>query len=372
MNYPIRVLHVLHSLNCGGAENMIMNLYRKIDKNKIQFDFLVHTNEKCYFDNEIKALGGNIYCVPYYNLINQYSYVKSLNEFFKNHREIKIVHGHLGSCSHLYLKVAQKYNCYTVAHCHSSKPDKITAKNILYNFFSIKTRSVADFFFGCSIKAGEYHYGKKIVNSERFKVLNNAIDTEKYVYNEDVYLKIQDKFKIKEKLVIGHIGRFNVVKNHKFLLDVFSEILKINSNSVLMLVGGGELYGKINGYAEDLGIRNKIIFTGVTQNVNQYLQVMDCFVFPSLYEGLGIVVIEAQCLGIPCFIHDTLPEELYINKNIFGLSLKKSPKEWAQFIFKNRNNKISDKIAKKNILNAGYDINDTVTQLEEFYYSAIR
>ena len=369
MNYPIRVLHVLHSLNCGGTENMIMNLYRNIDKNKIQFDFLVHTKEKCFFDDEVKELGGNIYRVPYYNLLNEYSYVKSLNEFFKNHREIKIVHGHLGSCAHIYLKIAKKYGCYVIAHAHISKPDKITAKNLLYKLFSIKTRGVADFFFACSIQAGKYHYGKKIINSERFKMLNNAIDINKYGVNAEQCEKIKQRYDITDKYVMGHIGRFNSVKNHKFLLDVFGETLKIQPNSVLMLVGGGELFEDIKTYAGTLGIGDKVIFTGVTQDVNQYLQVMDCFVFPSLYEGLGIVAIEAECLGIPCFINNTLPSELYINENVFGLSLNKSAKEWAEFIVRNSNKKIPEQIAKEKISNAGYDINATAKQLEEFYYN---
>lgn len=367
MNYPIRVLHVLHGLNCGGAENMIMNLYRNIDTSKIQFDFLVHTNEKCFFDDEVKKLGGNIYHVPYYNVLNHCSYKKALNDFFKNHSEIKIVHGHLGSCAHIYLKIAKKYGCYAIVHSHSSKPDKTNAKKNLYKLFAIKTRGVADFFFGCSVKAGEYRYGKKIVNSERFMMLNNAIATEKYEFDEKERNRIRKEFGIEDKFVVGHVGRFNEVKNHDYLIDVFKCVSDKNENAVLMLVGGGELEPKIRKKAEMLGLEEKVIFTGVRSDVNLLLQAMDCFVFPSLYEGLGIVAIEAECFGLPCFINDTLPPELYINDNVYGISLNKSPKEWAKMILEKGNIKISNKIAKDNVKHAGYDINITAKMLKDFY-----
>lgn len=368
MSCPIRILHVLHALNCGGAENMIMNLYRNIDRDKIQFDFLVHTNEKCFFDDEIEKLGGKIYRVPYYNMLNYSSYKKALNDFFKSHPEIAIVHGHLGSCAYIYLKVAKKYGCRTIAHSHNSKPDKINAKNTLYKLFSIKTRSVADYFIGCSIKAGQYRYGKKIVNSDRFTVLKNAIDTPKFAYDEKTRSEVRNEFNLTDNYIIGHIGRFNTVKNHTFLIDILAELVKKDNRVVAMLVGGGDLQPQIEEKVKKLNLRDNVIFTGVRSDANRLLQAMDCFVFPSLYEGLPVTLIEAQAAGLPCIVSDVITKEVQITEQVKYLPLD-DPKKWCDAIAKEKANII--RLNSTEIISeSGYDIHDTAEWLTDFYRSS--
>ena len=173
----IRVLQVFHGMDCGGAENMVMNLYRRIDRDSIQFDFLVHTDKKCFFDDEIKKLGGRIFRVPYFNGLNLKEYRNALNALFSSHEEIFIVHGHLGSCACIYLNVAKEHGCYTIAHSHSTKPTNISIKNIVYRLLTYRTRSVADYFIGCSQKAGEYRlFGVEKTGFDWMKLLGIDID----------------------------------------------------------------------------------------------------------------------------------------------------------------------------------------------------
>jgi len=364
----IRILQVFYGMNCGGAENMIMNIYRNIDREKVQFDFLVHTTKKCYFDDEIEKLGGRIFCIPRFNLVNVVQYKKAIDDFFKKHKgEFSVVHGHIGSSACIYLDVAKKYNIVTISHAHNANFSMLSLKNVIYRTLNLKTRIVADHFFACSYIAGVCRYGKKIVKQSNFKIIKNAIQLDKYTYSIEKHKKVSEEFGFNNKFVIGHIGRFDKNKNQTFVVKIFSEILKTKPNSVLMLVGDGKMRSKVEKLVDKLDIASNVIMTGVRSDVNELLQGMDCFVFPSISEGLGIVAIEAECFGIPCFINESLPQELYINDNVYGISLKRSPKEWAEIILENSNTKIPEAIAKENVKNAGYDISVTAKMLEDFY-----
>lgn len=362
----IRVLQVLHGMDCGGAENMIMNLYRHIDRTQVQFDFLVHTEKKCFFDDEIKGLGGNIYHVPYYNIKNHFSYKKALNVFFSNHPEIKIVHGHLGSCAHIYLSVAKKYGCYATAHSHNTKPVNVSLKNILYRLFTFKTRRVADFFFGCSQAAAEYRFGKKIAHSEKCSVLKNAIEIEKFAYSEKNRQEIRNEFDIGNQLVIGHVGRFNTQKNHTFLIDIFAKVHEKNPDAILMLLGDGNLRPSIEQKVENLGLKNNVIFTGVRKDANKFFSAFDVFLFPSLYEGLGIVAVEAQTSGVPTYCSCEIPEEAKISDLFEKISLKEKSSYWAKKIL-NKNEICNREEKYVDAVNAGYDIHLTAEYLVNFY-----
>jgi len=363
----MKILHVFNSMNCGGAEKMIMNILRCIDRNEFQFDFLVHSDTPAFFDAEIKKLGGNIYKLPRWNILNTIKYKKALDDFFKSHSDYSLVHGHMESSAALYLKAAKKYGIKTVVHSHNPYPPKISLKTLLFKLLNLKTRKYADFFLACSMDAGIERFGGKCVKSDIFKVLPNSVDTSKYPYSEEAEKEIKEKYSLDNKFVVGHMGRFDGVKNHLFLLNVFYEIQKQNKDSVLLLLGDGKLQNKIKKTAKKLGIFDKIIFTGVLSNAHEYLQAMDAFVFPSFYEGLGMAVIEAECVGIPCFITDTLPKDLDINDNVYRISLDKSYKEWASLILNNHHNKTDNKTALLNIKNAGYDISETIKKTEEFY-----
>lgn len=366
-NNKIRILHVVHGMDCGGAENFIMNVYRSIDRNKFQFDFLVHTDKKCFFDEEINSLGGKIYHAPYYYVLNYFSYRMFLNEFFKNHKEIQIVHGHLGSCSNIYLNIAKKYNKYTIVHCHSGRPYKQTAKGLLYLYSCKRTRSIADFFFSCNYDGALYRYGKKIIeDNNKFKIIPNAIDIKKYSPNTSVRKKIQTELKLNDDtLLFGHIGSFYKVKNHKFLIEIFEKIIKMKSSAKLILLGDGPLKPGIEKLVRDKQLEKYIIFTGVVKSIQDYLQIIDCILFPSFYEGLPLTLVEAQAANIPCLITDSIPKDVKLTNLIHYKSLNESSNSWAQSAIEIAENTISVDQKFDKLLD--FDINNVTRILSEFY-----
>ncbi len=366
---PIRILHVIGRMNYGGAEVMIMNLYRHIDREKVQFDFVENWSERADFDDEIENLGGKIFRCPHYNVKNHFEYKKWWNNFFVEHQnEYKIIHGHLGSTAAIYLKIANQNNAYTIAHSHNTNGKDL--KSYIYRVFSYPTRFIADYFFACSVDAGRARFGEKIIhNAEKFHVLNNAIETNKYAYNAEKRKLMRNRYNIADKIVVGNIGRFVKQKNHVFIIDIFEKIYEKNNNSVLLLVGDGELRKKIEEKVKKRKLEKVVFFMGSQENVCDYLQAMDVFVLPSLFEGLGIVAVEAQCSGMPCVISDKVSRECIVTSNHVSIcKLTEKADVWAEKILSLINSKRSDSTieVKKN----GYDIGTTAKWISDFYQEA--
>lgn len=364
----IRILHVLGCLNRGGAETMVMNLYRDIDRTKVQFDFIIHTRDKCAYDDEIESLGGKIYRVPRYNGKNHFQYKKAWNIFFQEHPEYKIIHGHVRSTASIYLKIAKKYGLTTIAHSHSTSSG-IGFSGIAKNILQYQIRYIADYLFACSESAGIWLFGKKACQKDNFYILNNAIDTQKFIYNQKKRMEKRKEFQLEDKFVIGHVGRFYGPKNHKFLIDVFKAVHERNNNAVLMLVGDGELQQSIEKKVNDLGLSNNVMFTGVRPDIPDILQFMDVFLFPSLYEGLPVTLIEAQAAGLPCIISDTITNEVCITPYIRPVSLSKTANEWAEIVISS--GKIDRIDTSYYIEKNGFDIRETVEELTMFYENII-
>ena len=366
MGKPIkRVLHVLGKLNRGGAETMIMNIYRNIDRSKIQFDFVIHTNEKCDYNDEIIKLGGKIYSVPHYIGRNHFKYKKAWNNFFNKYSEYKIIHGHIRSTAAIYLKIAKKYGLVTIAHSHSTASRGNKIEQFVKNIMQVPIRYIADYLFACSDEAGVWLFGKKSIKKENYKIVKNAIDVNKYIFDENNRNEMRKILNIENKFVVGHVGNFTYPKNHKFLIDIFYQVQMENKNSILLLVGDGELRSHIEKQMIDLDIKDKVILTGVVKNVNDYMQAMDVFVFPSIFEGLGIAVIEAQAAGLPCVVADTIPDEAFITNLIKKISLNKGSQVWSDQILKYT--KYDKRDTYKEVCNHGYDICKTAKWLENFY-----
>lgn len=363
MSIPIRVLCVMSTLGRGGAETMVMNLFRNIDRDSVVFDFVKHSHGKDAYEDEITALGGKIYEAPRYKIYNHLSYQKWWKKFFPNHPEYKIVHIHYFTLSGIICPIAKAYDVKTITHAHTSRADSFLKKILNHNI-----RNVTDYYFACSKEAGIYLFGENKIHSKNFKVLPNAIDTEKYRYNESVREKARNSFSIIDELLIGHIGNFTEVKNHRFILKIFSSLREKKKDVKLMLVGDGPLRGEIEKYAEELGVLDDVIFMGVRSDVNELVQAMDFFVFPSLFEGLGIVAIEAQTSGLPCIISDTVPDEAIVTKNLVTvMSLNESAEKWADCIIARLEEKRYSRVDE--IKAKGYDVSETAKWLEEFYLS---
>ena len=359
MSEPIRVLQVVTYMGRGGLETMLMNYYRNIDRSKVQFDFLTHRDERWDYDDEIESLGGKIYHLPKLNPFSK-SYLNDLDKFFKEHKEYQIVHCHQDCLSGVVLKVAKKNGVrFTIAHAHSASQDK-NLKYIIKTLAKKNIKKYSDKMFACGEEAGKWMF-----ETDNFEVLNNAIDTDLYTYNKEKADKVKKKFDIENKFVVGHVGRFNYPKNHKFIIDVFYEVQKIKEDSVLMLVGDGDLRHEIEQKVQDLGLSDKVIFTGVRSDVNDLMQGMDVFLFPSLYEGLPVTMVEAQASGLKCIISDKVPLECKMTENVVVVKLEESPQKWAKEVFKYE--KYERKNTKEEIVKANFDIKANAKYLQEFY-----
>ncbi len=330
-NKPIRVLHVLGRLDMGGAENRIMDLYRKIDRNLVQFDFMIHTTDKCFFNDEIESLGGHIYSVPRYFIKNHLEYIGAWDKFFAEHPEIEVVHGHMTSTASIYLPIAKKHGVrLTIAHTRSAGVPQ-GVKGVMTKVLRKGLYKKTDLCLACSKIAGINSFGKKAFDEGYVKIIPNAIDTERFAYNEDVRRTVRQELGLKETtFVVGHVGRFHHSKNHEFLFKVFEEIRKVIGDSRLVLVGDGELKVQIDSWIKELGIEDAVIMTGTKKNVEDYYQAFDYFLFPSRYEGLPGTVVEAQASGLKCLMSDSVTDEVMITDLAESKSLAVEPAEWAK------------------------------------------
>lgn len=321
MQEPIRIVHNIASLHLGGSQAFVMNMYRNIDRSKVQFDFVVTPETKEGLYDEITNLGGKIFSCPRYKGTNHIQYNKWWDDFFNEHPEYKVIHGHVRSTASIYLKIAKRHGLVTIAHSHStSNGNGISA--IVKRIMQLPIRKQADYLFACSDKAGKWLYGEKAITQQNYYMIPNGVDLKRFEF--DVNKRNQMRMTLgikKDMMILGHIGRLSTPKNHKFLLNVFNKYHKINSNSKLLLVGDGELFDCIKEHIDKLNISDAVIMTGSKQNTEDYYQVMDIFVFPSLWEGLPVSVVEAQANGLQCLISDVITHDVDLTDLIQYLPL---------------------------------------------------
>lgn len=335
----IRVLQCVNNMHRAGLETMLMNYYRHIDRNEIQFDFLTHRPEKADYDEEIEALGGRVYYAPRLYPQNLTAYYRFMDDFFKEHPEYKIMHSHIDSMSYLPLKAGKLGEIpIRIAHSHNTSID-MDFKYLLKQYYRYRIPSVATDFFSCGQEAGEF-----LFKGQSFTVIPNAIETEPFKYDEEIRKDMRNELQLTDEFVIGHVGRISYQKNHKYLIRIFNEILKCRSNAILLIIGVGEDENVIRKMVENYGISSKVRFLGKRSDVSRLYQAMDAFVMPSLFEGVPMVGVEAQFAKLPCFFSDRVPKEVGISDATSFIELEKSPSEWARTIIDsvrridNRNN----------------------------------
>lgn len=361
----IRILQIVTYMGRGGLETMLMNYYRHIDRSKVQFDFLVHRDFEADYDKEILKLGGKIYRFP--KLIPWSSkYKQRLKEFFIEHPEYKIVHVHQDCLSSVALQCAKESNVpIRIAHSHTSGQDK-NIKYLIKKHYMKEIPFYATDLLACGERAGDWMFG-----GDPYEVVPNAVDVEKYVYSSVKAEQVRKSLGLRKDIVVGHVGRFDSAKNQAFLVDIFAECIKLLPNIKLLLIGDGDEKKEIENKVQRLGLKDKVIFTGVRTDVNELLQAMDIFVFPSLYEGLPVTMIEAQAAGLPCVISDHVPSECIVTTDLVTVKkLDESAAEWARYIITHVRDKRSDH--SDEIKTAGYDIRSSAKQLEEFYLKKIK
>ncbi|MCS7461026.1 glycosyltransferase family 1 protein [Paenibacillus doosanensis] len=319
-------------MNRGGLETMLMNYYRQMDRSRIQFDFMVHREEQGHYDEEIMKLGGRIFRMPQIKPGNYRLYFKRLDAFFAEHSEYRVVHSHINENSSFVLRAAKRAGVpCRIAHSHLSDLGlDLKLPFRLYARYAMKDNP--NQYFACSRNAGQWLFGKDITSSEGITVLNNAVHVEQFQFDASVRDRIRGELQAGGKLVIGHIGRFNKQKNHGYLLDIFQEVHRQRPDSMLVMAGDGYLRPAIERKAAELGLSQAVRFLGVREDVADLMQGMDCFLFPSLFEGLPVVMVEAQAAGLRCFASDAITRDTDVTGRVQFLSLKASPEAWASRI----------------------------------------
>lgn len=362
---PIKVLHVLGNVNLGGAESRIMDIYRDLNKEKVQFDFIIHSHQEGYFAEEIRKMGGHIYQWPKFRIFNYCTYQKEIHDFFNIHSDYKAVHGHMTSTASIYLKIAKKCGVpITIAHARSAGVDK-GMKGLVTKVLRIPLAGIADYCFACSALAGEAVFGKRAAMSQTMIRIPNAIDAKRFRFQPEIREQVRKQLGIGHNWVMGHVGRFHYAKNHEFLIAVFAEIVKNDPTAILMLLGEGEGKELVQKQVQALSLEDKVLFLGNQSNVEQYYQAMDCFIFPSRFEGFPGSVLEAQAAGLECLVSDCVTEEVKVTPLVHFISIEQTPEEWATKVQKykaNQRKDMHDMIAQN-----GFDSKLQVKNYELFY-----
>ena len=363
---PIRVAQIMGKWLGGGVESVVMNYYRHIDRTKIQFDFICDNDSTNIPYGEIESMGGRVILIPPYQKVVQYQ--KQLRNVLKSGC-YGIVHSHINTLSIFSIFAAKCANVpIRIAHSHSTTNKKEKKKNLMKQVLKPFSKLYATDYMCCSELAGRWLFGDKVYDEGKVYLLNNAIDLDKFKYDEQVRTEVRTELNIsKNTLVIGHIGRFVEKKNHSFLIDIFNEVYKMNDNSILLLAGQGPKMKEIKDKVRLYNLQNNVIFLGQRNDINRFYQAFDVFLLPSLYEGLGMVLIEAQCAGCYCIASCEVPNIAKITKNLEFIKLKESPKLWAFSIIKSWDiDKRKD--YSKEVCECGYDVNREVKKLERKYF----
>jgi len=359
------LIHGIVNNFAGGIENFIINYFRNIDKSKIQFDFVSYNNKPAFYDELIEQ-GSHVYIIPG----RRKNYFKCYNQMKKIFLEKKYDAVWANVCSLsdiLILKFAYIFNIKKrIVHAHNSSIKSwFTITGILHIINKRKIMKYCTDFWTCSQKAGQFMFPSAVIKLKKYRIIRNAIDVKRFEFNKEIRLQKRKELNFENKIVIGHIGRFHIQKNHVFLLKIFKEINKMNPDTILLLVGSGELFDQIKNQAKLFEIEEKVYFYGTSTNIPELLNAMDIFLFPSYYEGLGIVLIEAQASDLACIISDVIPHEVIITDKVYPISLNETADLWANIVLE----KIS--IERKNnyscIKDNGYDIHTESKLLVKYF-----
>ena len=362
----LRVLHSVSNMARAGIETMLMNYYREIDRSQVQFDFLANKAVPGEYDDEIRGMGGRVYVSPGLNPVHFPKYKRFVGDLLRSSPEIRIVHAHNEAMGYYALQSAKDAGIpVRIAHAHNTQiirdykyPLKLVCKQLL--------PGAATDYWSCGRDAGIYYYGEKRWNASGF-ILHNAIDMSRFAFRQEKRDRLRQLHGLENCFVIGHVGRFNLQKNHTRLLDIFAETAKAAPEARLALIGVGELEQTVKDKARTLGIADRILFLGQMSDVSEWYMAMDCFVLPSLFEGLPVVGIEAQAAGLPCFFSDRVTDEVLLSPGARRVSLDADNAEWAREILTARHPEADRTQGAEIVRRAGYDIHTEAQKLQAIY-----
>jgi glycosyltransferase EpsF len=364
----IYVLNIISQLFCGGAEATIMNYYRNIDRSRIQFDFLVTSYEKCYYDDEAISLGARIFRRPMRTrkpISNMLAFIRLL----RRHKEIKIIHIHHYLPMAALIDVVLAWLCgvpVRIVHSHLVLKRMSVMQKICRPILRLFTTHIVS----CSIEAGISMFGIKPAEENKIFLYYNARDITKFIYDPIVRNAMRKSLGIDDSFMIINIGRLEPQKNHLYLLEIFAELIKYYQNVLLFIVGDGYLKETIEAKISSLRLYGKVHLLGLRNDIHDLLQAADLFVLPSLTEGLPGVVIEAQIAGLPCLLADTITPECKLTDLITFIPINTGTTVWIDKILHSKNNSTRGNMSEK-IIAAGYNIKEAAKKLENFYFSMV-
>ena len=366
-----RVLHILYNnmVKQGGIESFLIEMYRNIDRTKLQFDFLsLESSDTETYEEEIKQLGGEMYVlnIPRYKI---FSVRKGVRDFLIQHPEYDTVQVHVSSLFYVedLIGVKKAKVKRRIVHAHNSKQLGSKVLLIFHIINKMRIDKIVTDYFACSNLAAEFMYPPKIVNSHKYTVINNGINAQKFRFNDETRKIIRKELKIENEFVIGMVGRIAPQKNQVFLIDIFNEVLKINPMSKLVIVGDGPMMNDVIERIKHYNIEKKVILLGMRIDIEKLLCAFDIYVHPALFEGLGITIVEAQASGLPCVVSmDTIPDEAKIISNYRKIGLSETAEVWAKNICSIEKN-INRQEYVDMVISAGYDSKDVAIKLQEFY-----
>ena len=323
----LRILHCVNNMHRAGLETMLMNYYRRIDRTQIQFDFLMHREERSDYDDEIEALGGRIFRAPRLYPQNYPAYFRFMNCFFREHPEYTIVHSHIDAMSYLPLLAAKRAGVpVRIAHSHNTGID-LDFKYPLKQYFRLRLNGVATHTFACGEAAGHF-----LFRGRDFVVIPNAVEPAQYRFDAVTRQQKRAELGVTDRLVMGHVGRMAYAKNHEFLVSLFSAWLQIRPDAVLLLVGTGEKEQALKEMVQSLGVADAVRFLGCRDDVHELYQAMDVFVLPSRFEGIPVVGVEAQFAGLPCLFSTGVPQEVCFTDRCRFVSLSAAQESWLEAV----------------------------------------
>ena len=366
----IVVLHVVGRMDRGGAESRIMDLYRNVDRSRIRFDFVQHTTDRCAFADEVEELGGRIYSIPRFRFSNWTAYRKAWSDLFQEHPEIRIVHGHMTSTAGIYLPIAKKHGvAFTIAHARSAGTDP-GLKGMLTRLLRRNLWKKADACFACSRLASQAVFGKAV------PYFPNAIEVDRFAFDPALRQTVRQELGLEKAFILGHVGRFNPVKNHPFLLEVLKKCMEFEPKTHLILLGEGSEEERIRRLAKEMRIEENVRFLGNQKEVYRYYQAMDYFLLPSFYEGLPGTAIEAQACGLPGLMSDRITEEAVVCETMEQLPIQQGPAPWASRIkavsemseTERSRKRVQDaETGRRAVKEAGFDVKIQAQRIQEFY-----
>lgn len=361
MAEPIRVAHVMGKMVGGGVEQVVMNYYRHIDRSKVQFDFLVDADSTLVPTEEIESLGGRVFLIQPYQHVARCQH--DLWRLFQQ-EGWRIVHSHINALSVFPLRAAKKAGVpVRIAHSHSTSGKGEYAKNTLKAVLKTQANRYPTHRFACSEYAGEWLFGK----NAQYEVMYNAIDLNRFCFNAEARAQARaDLGLVGDQFAIGHVGRFTAQKNHPFLIDVFSQVVKRRDDAVLLLVGTGEAEASVKDLVAERGLSDRVRFLGQRSDANRLYQAFDAFALPSLYEGLGLVGVEAQVAGLPCFLSDAITREVDVTGTSRFLPID-DPRVWADVICGTGQRTNEERASLRASAFADYDIKSQGERLTKRY-----